>query len=88
MDATHQRWARENIILRERTNAVLGRCREIRADLNERKKKSKSLRRQFDSITEHIDIFIKFLEKLRSKTAGYKYVIYKGGPNNQIEAST
>jgi hypothetical protein len=45
MDATHQRWARENIMLRERANAVLGRCQRIRADLEKRKEESRSLRR-------------------------------------------
>jgi hypothetical protein len=76
MDVTHQRWARENIILRERANTVLGRCQEIRADLKERKEKSRSLRRQFDSVTEHVDVLTEFLEKLRSKTVGYEYAIY------------
>jgi hypothetical protein len=72
MDATHQRWTRENIILRERVNAVLGRCQRMRADLEERKEESRSLRRQFDNVTEHVDILTKFLEKLRNKT------IYRG----------
>jgi hypothetical protein len=45
IDATHQRWARENIILRERATIVLGRYRDMRADLDKRKKKSRSLRR-------------------------------------------
>jgi hypothetical protein len=45
MDATYQRWTRENIILRERANAVLGRYQRIRADLEKRKKESRNLRR-------------------------------------------
>jgi hypothetical protein len=82
MDATYQRWARENIIFRERVNAVLGRYRDIRVDLEERKKENRSLQRQFDSVIKYIDVVSEFLEKLRSRTAGYEYAIYRGGPNN------
>jgi hypothetical protein len=54
----------------------------MRADLDERKKESRSLRRQFDSVTEYVDVLSKFLKKLRSRTAGYEYAIYKEGPGN------
>jgi hypothetical protein len=66
-------------MLRERANAVLGRCWEIKKDLKERREESRSLRRQFDSVIEHVNILFEFLEKLRNKTAGYKYTIYSGG---------
>jgi hypothetical protein len=88
MDATHQKWARENIMFRERANAVLGRCREIKEDLKERREKSRSLRRQFDSIIEHVDILSEFLEKLRNKTVGYECVIYRGGLPIAVNAVT
>jgi hypothetical protein len=86
MDAIYQRWARENIILRERANAVLGRCQEIKADLDERKKESRNLRRQFDSVTEHVDVLTEFLEKLRRKTTGYEYAICGGGSSSSTNA--
>jgi hypothetical protein len=54
----------------------------MRVDLDKYKKESRSLRRQFDNIIEYIDVLSEFLEKLRSKTAGYEYAIYGGGPNN------
>jgi hypothetical protein len=69
-------------MLRERANAVLGRYQDIRADLDKRKKESRSLKRQFDSVTEYIDVLSEFLEKLKRKTAGYEYTIYKGGPSD------
>jgi hypothetical protein len=69
-------------MFRERANAVFIRYRDIRVDLDERKEESKSLRRQFDSIIEYVNILLKFLEKLRSRIAGYEYAIYKGKPNN------
>jgi cyclopropane fatty-acyl-phospholipid synthase-like methyltransferase len=87
MDATHQRWARENIILRERANTVLRRYQRIRADLEEHKEESRSLRRQFNSVTEHVDVLTEFLEKLRDKTAGYECAIYRGGQPNSANAS-
>jgi hypothetical protein len=87
IDATHQRWTRENIILRERANTVLGRYQGIKADLDERKKESKNLRRQFNSVTEYVDVLTKFLEKLRSKTAGHKYAIYRGESPSSANAS-
>jgi hypothetical protein len=68
MDATYQQWARENRMLQERANAVLQRCRDIKEDISERREESRSLRRQFDSVTEHVDVLTEFLEKLRGKT--------------------
>jgi hypothetical protein len=87
MDATHQRWARENIILRERVNTVLGRCKEIKKDLEERRKESRSLRRQFNSVTEYVDILSEFLEKLRNKIVGYECAIYGGGLLTAVDAA-
>jgi hypothetical protein len=43
--------------------------------LDERKEKSRNLRRQFDSVTEYVDVLTEFLEKLRRKTTGYEYAI-------------
>jgi hypothetical protein len=66
---------------------MLGRYQGIRADLEKYKKKSRSLRRQFDSVTEHVDVLTEFLEKLRNKTAGYEYAIYRGGQPNSANTS-
>jgi hypothetical protein len=74
-------------MLRERANTVLERYREIKADLAERKEKSRSLRRQFDSVIEHVDVLSEFLEKLRDKTAGYEYTIYGGGSPTAVNAA-
>jgi Asp-tRNA(Asn)/Glu-tRNA(Gln) amidotransferase C subunit len=59
----------------------------MRADLEERKEESRSLRRQFDSVTEHVDVLTEFLEKLRNKTAGYECAICGGGQPNTANAS-
>jgi len=67
-DGRHQEWARENIMLKERTQASLQRNRDMMADLEERRNESRSLRDQFDSITEHVDVLTDFLEKLKTKT--------------------
>jgi hypothetical protein len=67
---------------------VLGRYQEIKADLDERKEESRTLRRQFDSVTEHVDVLTEFLEKLRSKTAGYECAICKGESQTSANVST
>jgi hypothetical protein len=59
----------------------------MRVNLEERKEESRSLRRQFDSVTEYVDILTEFLEKLRDKTAGYEYAICGGGQPNTANAS-
>jgi hypothetical protein len=65
---------------------VLERYQEIKTDLNERKKESRSLRRQFDSVTEYVDVLTEFLEKLRSKTVGYECAIYGRESQSSINA--
>jgi hypothetical protein len=60
----------------------------MRADLKEYKEESRSLRRQFDSVTEHVDVLTEFLEKLRNKTTGYEYTICGGGSQLSTNAST
>jgi Asp-tRNA(Asn)/Glu-tRNA(Gln) amidotransferase C subunit len=59
----------------------------MKADLNERKKENKNLRRQFNSIIKHVDVLTKFLEKLRNKTVNYKYAIYRKESQFSIDAS-
>jgi hypothetical protein len=59
----------------------------MREDLLERREESRSLRRQFNSVSEHVDVLTEFLEKLRNKTAGYEYAICRGRSAGQIDAS-
>jgi hypothetical protein len=75
-------------MLRERANAVLERYKEIKKDLKERRKESRSLRRQFDSVIKHVDILSEFLEKLRNKIVGYECAIYGGGSLTAVNAAT
>jgi hypothetical protein len=64
-------------MLQERANAVLQRCRNIKEDISKRRKESRSLRRQFDSVTEYVDMLTEFLKKLRTKTPVNGCVIYR-----------